>query len=268
MKRRRPGNSRIVALKGLEMSKRTALVADGGSGGYLVSPVAVRGSWIASRTVSSRLIGALFLAGFLTYGVGFALVSSVISAPDLLASIAAHQTILVIGVFLMLLNTVVDVGKAVLFFPILEHYGRRTALTYLAAMIVEVVFLTVGVLSLLMLGPIAHQGAIAGQSGWARGLGSLAVQTNASAYQMAEMTLALGCIFLFSLLLRSRLIPRFLSVWGLAGYALLMVGGIAEISGLHISLALSSPGGLLEVTLGLWLIFKGLSPTAYDPDCG
>jgi hypothetical protein len=247
------------------MSKETALVADRGSGERLVSPGAERSSWIASRTVSSRLIGAFFLAGFLTYGVGFALVSSVINAPDLPSSIAAHQAPLVIGAFLMLLNTIVDVGKAVLFFPILEHYGRRTALTYLAAMIVEVVFLGIGVLSLLMLNPIAHQSAIAGQSEWPGRLGSLAVQANTTAYQIAEMTLALGCIFLFSLLLRSRLIPRFLSVWGLAGYALLMIGGIAEISGLPISLALSIPGGLLEVTLGLWLIIKGFSPTAYDP---
>ena len=39
----------------------------------------------------SRLIGALFLAGFLSYGTGFALVTSVIGAPDFLANIAAAQ---------------------------------------------------------------------------------------------------------------------------------------------------------------------------------
>jgi hypothetical protein len=42
----------------------------------------------------------------------------------------------------MLLNTPVDVGKAVLFFPIVENHGKRTALAYLAAIIVEVVLLT------------------------------------------------------------------------------------------------------------------------------
>jgi hypothetical protein len=34
------------------------------------------------------------------------------------------------------------VGKAVLFFPIVENHGKRTALAYLAAIIVEVVLLT------------------------------------------------------------------------------------------------------------------------------
>ena len=50
--------------------------------------------------VSSRLIGALFLAGFLVYGVGFGLVTSVIGAPDFLATISATQATLVLGAFL------------------------------------------------------------------------------------------------------------------------------------------------------------------------
>ena len=44
----------------------------------------------------------------------------------------------------MLLNSVLDLGKGVLFFPILENHGKRTALTYLAALIVQVVFWTSG----------------------------------------------------------------------------------------------------------------------------
>jgi len=92
----------------------------------------------------SRLIGALFLLGFLSYGVGFGLVTYVLGAPDFLSTISAHQTTLVLGAFLMLLNSVVDVGKGVLFFPNLENHGKRTALAYLAAMIFEVVLLDAG----------------------------------------------------------------------------------------------------------------------------
>jgi hypothetical protein len=78
------------------------------------------------------------LLGFLSYGVGFALVTSVTGAPGFLATISAHknlQTVPTIEAFLMLLNSVVDVAKGVLFFPILEKHGQRTRLAYLAAMI-------------------------------------------------------------------------------------------------------------------------------------
>src|SRR5438477_4012544 len=219
-----------------------------------------------SRMTYSRLIGALFLVGFLFYGVGAALVTSVTGAPDFLSTISAHQTTLVIGAFLMLLNTVVDVGKGVLFFPILENHGRRSALAYLAFIILEVVMLDVGVLGLLLIVPLGQQAIDAGQASaaWALGLGSLLIQWNTMAYSIGEATLGVGGVFLCSLLFRTRLIPRVLAVGGFIGYVSLTVGMIAELFGIHISLMLSAPGIFFEVGLPLWLFLKGFQPEAYS----
>ncbi len=125
------------------------------------------------RMTVSRVIGALFLCGFLLYGVGSVLVTSVTGGSNFLSTISANKTILILGAFLILLNTAVDVGKAVLFFPILEKHGKRTALGYLATMIVEVVFLSLGALALLMIVPLGQHAA----EGWAKSLGSLLVQS-------------------------------------------------------------------------------------------
>jgi hypothetical protein len=213
----------------------------------------------------SRLIGALFVTGFVVYGAGAALVASVTGAPDFVSTISAHQTTLGLGAFLMLLNTMVEVGKGVLFFPILDNYGRRRALTYLALMIVEVVMLDVGVLALLMIVPLSQQAVVAGPEGvgLSQTLGSLAVQANAMAYQIAEMSLGLGGLFLCSVLFQTRLIPRFLSVGGFIGYASLMAGTIAELFGIHIGLALSIPGIFFELGLPVWLFTKGFAPEVY-----
>ncbi len=227
-----------------------------------------RKALVGSRMTYSRVIGALFLLGFLSYGGGFALVASFTGAPDFLSAIAANQTVFIIGAFLMLLNTLVDVAKGVLFFPILERHGKRIALAYLAAMIVEVVMLTVGVLALLMIVPLAQQAVDAGQAsassaGLADTLGSLAVQSNAMAYNIGQITLAVGCVFLCMLLFRTRLIPRWLAVSGLIGYPILMVGCIAEIFGVHIGTQLTIPGMFFELVLPVWLIIKGFQPEAY-----
>ena len=218
-----------------------------------------RRTWTGSRMTTSRLIGALFLAGFLLYGVGGALVASLTGAQDLLATIAAHKTLFVLGAFGMLLNTPVDVAKAVLFFPILEQHSKRTALTYLATMIVEVVVLTLGVLALLMLVPLGQHAGV----GWAQGLGSLAVQANALAYQVGELVLGGGALFLCTLLFRTRLIPGWLALSGLIGYVCLAAGCIAEIFGLHIGLLLTVPGLFFELVLPIWLFIKGFQPEAY-----
>src|SRR5438094_3169793 len=219
-----------------------------------------------SRMTYSRLIGALFLVGFLFYGVGAALVTSVTGAPDSLATISAHQTTLLVGAFLMLLNTIVDVGKGVLFFPILESHGKRRALAYLAFIVVQVVLLDIGVVGLLMIAPLGQVTADAGQASapWAQTFGSLLIQWNNMAYSIGEATLGVGGLFLCSLLFRTRLIPRFLAVGGLIGYVSLMVGMIAEIFGIHVSLILSIPGIFFEVGLPLWLFSKGFQPDVYS----
>ena len=212
-----------------------------------------------SRMTNSRVIGTLFLVGFLTYGIGSGVATSLVAGSTFLSTIAASQTLLIAGAFLMFLNTGVDLTKAVLFFPILEKHSKRTALAYLATMIVEVVLLSVGALALLMIVPLAKH---AGEAG-AQTLGLILVQSNFIAYQMGEMTLGVGATFLCMLLLRSGLIPRWLAISGLIGYPILAAGTIAEIFGIHIGLYLTIPGFFFELVLPFWLFFKGFQPEAY-----
>jgi hypothetical protein len=236
-----------------------AILSRSPSGAEPVAKSMARSALTRSRMTYSRLIGALFLAGFLLYGVGGALVASITGAHDVLSTVSASKTIFVLGAFAMLMNTPVDVAKAVLFFPILDKHSKRTALTYLAAMIVEVVFLTLGVLALMMIVPLAQY---AGEA-WAKGLGSLAVQSNFIAYQFGEMFLGFGALVLCATLFRSRLIPRWLAISGLIGYVCLATGCIAEIFGIHIGLYLTMPGFFFELALPVWLLTKGFQPDAY-----
>ena len=133
----------------------------------------------------------------------------------------------------MALNTVVDIGKGVLFFPILENHGKRTALVYLAAIVAQVVLLDIGVLFLLMLVPLSQVAAEAGAVGavWAPSVASLLAQSNTLAYNLGQATLCFGGIFLSLLLLRTRLIPQPLAVIGVIGYAIHAAGRSVRFSG-------------------------------------
>lgn len=216
-----------------------------------------------SRMWTSRLIGILFLAGFLIYGTGSILVTSVVDGPDFLAGVGTRETTLALGAFLMIATAAVDIGKAVFFFPVLERHGKRTAVAYLATMVFEMAMMTVGVLALLMLTPLADRADQLGPDA-AQALGSLAVDANETAYQIGQLSLAFGCLFLCALLLRTGLVPAWLAGWGLVGYSLHLVGAAAELFGAPISLVLLIPGGLFEVTLALWLLVKGFTPAAFD----
>jgi len=69
-------------------------------------------------------------------------------------------------------------------------------------------------------------------------------------------------------LFQHRMVPRTLALWGVAGYAIHLVGAIAEIFGIHVSLLLSLPGALFEVAFGVWLIAKGFNSIVTLPGRG
>lgn len=69
--------------------------------------------------------------------------------------------------------------------------------------------------------------------------------------------LGVGSIFFCRALLKSALLPRFLAVWGMVGYTVFALGSVLEIAGYGVGFALSAPGGLFEVTAGVFLLIKG-----------
>ena len=219
-----------------------------------------------SRMWSSRLIAALFLAGFLLYGTGSILVTSVVDGDDFLAGVGSMETTLALGAFLMIATAAVDIGKAVIFFPVLDRHGRRTAVAYLATMIFEMAMMTVGVLALLMIIPLAEQAA-AGEldarhrpgARVARGRRERDGLPDRAA--LARLRCALPCALCCS---ARGWCPGGWRRLGLVGYATHMIGAAAEIFGVPIGLVLLIPGAIFELTLPAWLLIKGFDPAAYD----
>src|SRR3954453_5999042 len=211
---------------------------------------------------TGRIIGALFLAGFLTYGTGAIITTSITEPSDVIGSVAAHQSAFAIGAVLMLTVGAVEIGKAVLFFPVLGRPGRRTALAYLASMVVEVTLMAVGVVALLTLVPLGdpvQSGATSGALG--QTLGTFALDLNDLAYQAGQATVAVGAFFLSVFLYRTRLVPRFLAMWGAIGYLLHLTGATAELLGIHISMFLLIPGGLFELAFATRVLVRFTSRT-------
>jgi hypothetical protein len=67
-------------------------------------------------------------------------------------------------------------------------------------------------------------------------------------------------------LYRTKLIPRFISVWGLVGAITVLTTTMLDIFALSvgpaIGLVLGLPMLLNELFLGVWLIIKGFNPSA------
>jgi hypothetical protein len=171
---------------------------------------------------------------------------------------------LAIGAVLWLMAVAGDVAHGVLMFPILKQHSERIAIGYLSFRIVDAVFIAIMVLFILLQMPLGSEylKATAADAHHLQALSVLSVQASQYAYDIAMGILGIAGMMLCYAFYRTTLIPRWLAVWGLVGYAIIFCGMVSEIMGSGLGLVSSIPGGLWEVFVGVWLIVKGFNPSA------
>jgi hypothetical protein len=217
---------------------------------------------------TARVVGAMYLAGFVVGIAGDGLVQSVLGAPDYLSTLSANSMTVAIGAMLWMIAVVGDAAHGILMFPILKQHHERIAVGYLAVRIVDAIFIALMVLFILVQIPLGSEylKAAAPDAFYLQALGTLLTEARFYAYEIGMSTLGLSGLMLGYTLYKARLVPRFVAVWGLVGYAIIFVGMVSEMMGSGLGLASSIPGGLWEVFMGVWLIAKGFNPSAFVPD--
>lgn len=211
------------------------------------------------RPTPGPLVGALFLSAFLLYGGGSFLIASTTDGATPLPHNSASLGQLCAGATLLLINSVAVATIGALAFRVLRRRHHRTPQVYLATRTAEAVLLAlapVGTLTLTLATRASAQTSNATDSGL-QSLALTAVEHSQSAYWLAMATLGVGSILFCRALMRSALLPRFLAVWGMVGYAVFALGSVLELAGYGVGLALSAPGGLFEVSAGCYLLVNG-----------
>jgi hypothetical protein len=223
---------------------------------------------------TARVVGLVYVAGFVVGIGGNILIQSTLSAPNHLSTVFASSMTVAIGAILWLLAVAGDAAHGILMFPVLKrHSSERLAIGYLAARIVDAVFIAVMVLLLLLQIPLGSEylktaasgASYAGSAGYLQTLSVVSVQASQYAYAIGMSAVGLAGLMLCYGLYRAKLVPRWLAVWGLVGYAIIFCGMVSEIMGSGLGLASSLPGGLWEVFMGVWLIVKGFNSSAFVP---
>ena len=216
---------------------------------------------------TARVVGVVYLAGFVVGIGGDILIQSILGAPDYLSTVSANSMTMAIGAMLWLMAVVGDAAHGVLMFPVLKQHNERIAVGYLAARIVDAIFIAVMVLFVLIQIPLGSEylKAAAPDAFYLQALSTVFKQAQLYAYEIGMSTLGLSGLMLCYTLYRAKLVPRLVAVWGLVGYAIIFCGMVSEIMGSGLGLASSIPGGLWEVFMGVWLIAKGFNGSAIVP---
>lgn len=216
---------------------------------------------------TARIVGAMYIAGFIVGIGGEILIKSVLDTPNHLSLLPARYMTVALGAVLWLLAVAWDALHGVLMFPILKKFNERIAIGYLAFRIMDATFIAIMVLFILLQIPLAREylKAVESNTPLFQSLSTVISQGQQYAYNIGMATLGVAGLLLCYTLYRSRLIPNVLAIWGLVGYAIILLGMLSEIMGSGLSLMSSLPGGLWELFIGFWLIFKGFNASAFTP---
>ena len=221
---------------------------------------------MASHRTATRLVGTFFLVSNVAFILGAVIfLEPILSATDPLAIMSANRAKIILGALLELINAFAYLGIAVLVFPILRRRYESLALGYVAFRILEFVMQILADMSPLALlslsDTLVGSASLDASSFQAAGMSLLAMRE--WAFQMISITFGSGALVFYSMLYNTKLIPRFISIWGLIGAAVVLLNTLAEMFGV----SLPNLGFLMllnELFLGVWLIVRGFSKPAVD----
>lgn len=181
------------------------------------------------------------------------------AGPDPTAAVAT-------GAVLELVLIVANVGTAVVPYAVFRRHSEGLALGYVAARLVEGVFIAIGILSMLTFLLVRQTGTGAVQPV----LGDLLVAVYDRAFLLGPGVFAgvANGILLGALMFRSGLVPRGLAVLGLVGGPLIVLSGVAVMFGVverggTVQGLATIPEFVWELSFGVYLVVRGFraSPT-------
>lgn len=211
---------------------------------------------------TARIVGVLFIAATIAYSLSVVLLDPILGTSDYLTKISANENILIISAFLVLIDAVAVAGIAIVIYPVLKKHNETLALGYVGARIAEGVLFSVNVITTLTLLTLSQEFAKSGalDTSYYQILGTVLLAAGNWAYLLGlGLAFALSALILNFVLYQSKLVPRWLSVWGFVGAALVFVNYLLESFGTNPVEILFLPIAVQEMVFAIWLIVKGFN---------
>jgi hypothetical protein len=213
--------------------------------------------------------GILFIiadiAGFLSFPfLGF------LNNPDYLIKVTENRNQVVMGGLLVLAMELACSGIAIWLYPVLKKQNEALALWSVGLRMIEVVCGIVSAIGLLVLIPLSQEFLRAGtpEVSYFQTLGTL-IQTTRAWTRDVFMLFAwgLGALLYNYIFFQAKLLPRWLSGWGIVAILLHLASCLLTIFDIigpssPMQVFLLAPSGLQEIVLAVWLIVQGFYPAA------
>ena len=215
------------------------------------------------------IVGVLFILALVPFLMGQALYEPILSSPDYLDKAYPNRVIVIIGILLEFVSALAVVLIPVLLFPILKKHNEVLALGYVSFRLFEAVLLSLAQIYKLSLVGLS-QGYLSSGGVDASYLQNIGNSIQSVIYWVDHAGLiylvvfVIGTLILNAALYQSKLIPRWLSIWGLISAVAILAASVMATFDIFLALAmvLVIPIAFQEQAMAIWLIVKGFNPSA------
>ena len=220
---------------------------------------------------TAGIVGILYIIGTVAGILSLVFSEPIQNAQDPLIQVATDANQLIMGALFLLIMGLALAMVPVMMFPILKKSNEALALGYVVFRggleAVTYIAMTIGWLLLLPLSR-AYVQAGAPDTSDIRAWGNLLLKADEIG-SILTIVFCLGALMFYYALYQSKLVPRWLSGWGLIGAIPYLASGLLAMFAVTESLStihtvLELPLGVQEMVLAVWLIVKGFNPAAMD----
>jgi len=201
----------------------------------------------------------IFFIGFLGGGVAGEPI------PDYLGNVSANERHVIIGMLIELIWALAVVGIVVTLFPILRKHNEALALGFSALRFIEAIITVIHSIILLSLLTLSQEFVQAGapDASYYQTAGTVFLAAREWAFMIGSgLVWSLSALILNYILYQSKLIPRWLSVWGLVGAALSFATYLLQFFSINLTEFLFLPIAVQEMVFAVWLIVKGFNSSS------
>jgi hypothetical protein len=218
---------------------------------------------------NATIAGILYILGTVAGILSVIFTQPIANSQDYYAVVMANENRVIIGALFILLMGLVLAMIPVVLFPILKKVNEVFALGYVVfrGALETITYFGMTVCWLLLV-PFAQGYAGTSNASAFQNLAASLRQVEGEINIILIIVFSLGALMLYSMLYTSKLVPRWISVWGVLAIwlqfstAFLDVFGLMDASMSGGTFALNFPIFLQEMVMAIWLIVKGFNPSA------
>jgi len=227
-----------------------------------------------AEKIAPRLLGAAFLLVVVTSLTSGLLLTSVVgsgSISDILVHVSHQQTLMRLSSVGELVTSSGIVVLAGLLYLVLHTQHKLIALVALGCWLAEAIFLAISQLGALALLPLSLDFVQAGapvHSSYQTLGAFLYAGVNNQGITIHMWFYCIGGMLWYALFYTSKYIPRVISLWGLLAVSVAFVGVVLQVLGYAVSIFVFLPILPFEVTIGGWLMLRGIKEQPREEHAG